>query len=74
MTVKTVKNICKSIAWVQAIVAPCLMIIGHMTGNKIMRNFGAGWCAAVVLDTGRLSHMTIDMISKENGWDDDMEL
>jgi len=74
MTAKTVKNICRGVAIVQAILAPGLMIIGHITGNKTMKNVGIAWCGLIVLDTGRTTWIAIDAIYEVEGLKDDMIL
>lgn len=60
MTVEHVANICKGIATAQAVIAPALMVIGHFTGAKVLRNIGAVWCGLVTLDTARTVADAID--------------
>lgn len=67
MTMKTWGNICKGIAIVQAITAPVLMMYGHITNKKTIRNVGAVWCGLVCLDTARTVTDAIDTFYKYEG-------
>jgi hypothetical protein len=71
ITVKAIKNIVKATAIVQAVAAPALMVVGHITGNTTMRNVGAVWCAWVTIDTARTVPNAIDSEVKLMGLDDD---
>jgi len=62
--VKFAANITKVIATAQAVIAPGLMIIGHITGNKILRNFGAVWCGLITLDTARTTSVSVNNMLK----------
>ena len=64
MKLKTITNICKGIAVTQAIVAPALMMVGHFTGRKMLRNIGAAWCGLIAIDTARTTCDAIDNVVK----------
>ena len=60
MTYRNLSNMVKGIAIAQAVIAPALMVIGHFTGAKVLRNIGAVWCGLVTLDTARTVADAID--------------
>lgn len=73
MNIKSIANFWKIVAIVQAILAPMLMIIGHYTRLKILRNIGIVWCSLITLDTGRTTCLAVDDVVKISELEDKIE-
>ena len=73
MTIKSVANTVNGIALVQAVVAPALMVIGHITHNNIIRNIGAVWCGLIAIDTARTTANATNQLLSNSDLQDRIE-
>ena len=59
MKVETIAKVTNGISITQSIVAPALVVVGHVTGNNKLKTVGVVWCALVTADSARLTKMLV---------------